>query len=109
MLKDLTKRFFERLSPVPVAKPLNLRIPSQSERIMALVRHEHRMASLRDEVETFEEADDFEMDDGELWLSPYEEVFDPGPAAPSAPPPAPVAAVPPASPAPLPAPVVPPV
>lgn len=102
MLKDLKKRFVEILSPVPVAQPLRLRVPSQSERIMALVRHEQAMAAKRAEVETFEDADDFDLDDGEEWSSPYEEVFDPAavtspPVKPAEPSPPPTPPGPPAS------------
>lgn len=77
MLKPGTPVFAETVSPVPVAKPLNLRIPTQSERIMAYVRYEQMRAAERQEVETFEEADDFEFEDGEQWFSPYEEIFEP--------------------------------
>lgn len=96
MLKDLAKVFFEKLSPVRVAKPLNLRVPTQSERILALVRHEYALANMKQEVETFEDADDFSMEEEE-WFSPYEEVFE----APSEPVPEPVV-TPPAEPAPAP-------
>ena len=82
MLKDLVNRFVEKISPVPVAKPLNLRVPSQSDRIMALVRHEFAMASRSNEVETFEDADDFELENEE-WFSPHEQVFEPTEEAPA--------------------------
>ena len=74
MLKNLVNRFRETLSPVPVAKPTRLRVPTQSERIMQLVRAEQLRAQQDREVETFEEADDFELD-GEEWFSPYEEQY----------------------------------
>lgn len=90
MLKNFIMRFRETVDPTPVAKPLNLRIPSQTERILALVRHEQAMAAQRGEFETFEEGDDFELDDGEEWSSPYEEIFEPDPVVP--PPAAPAAA-----------------
>jgi len=70
-------------SGVPVAKPTNLRVPTQSERILAYVRFEQLRAAQSKEVETFEEADDFELDDGEQWFSPYEETFE----SPAEPPP----------------------
>lgn len=84
MIKSGQPIFAESVSPDPVAKPLNLRIPTQSQRIMEYVRYEQMRAMERGQVETFEEADDFELDDEE-WVSPYEEVFEapaeaPGPA-----------------------------
>lgn len=76
----------EVLNDTPIAKPLNLRVPTQSERIMQYVRFEQMRAQQDREVESFEEADDFDLDDGEQWSSPYEEVFEapeiPDPAAP---------------------------
>lgn len=76
MLKDPSKRHVEVLDRRPIAKPTRLKIPSQSERIMAYVRLQQHIAAQSKEVETFEEADDFEFDDGEEWFSPYEEVFE---------------------------------
>lgn len=89
MLKPGAAVHSENVSEQPVAKPLRLRIPSQSERIMELVRYEQARAMQSREVETFEEADDFELDSGEEWFSPYEEVFEPEPEPEPAP--APVA------------------
>lgn len=77
MLKPGAPVFAESVSETPVAKPLNLRVPSQSDRIRAYVQYEQMLASQTREVETFEEADDFEFDDGEEWFSPYEEIFEP--------------------------------
>lgn len=95
MLPKDRRRFTEVLSPERVARPTNLKVPSQSERILALVRYEHARAAADREVESFEDSDDFELDDGEQWFSPYEEVFEPqvdpipaSPPAPPAPPPA---------------------
>lgn len=100
MIKNPEHAYVETLSPDPVAKPLNLRVPSQTDRIMALIRHEQARAALDREVETFEESDDFDLDDGEQWFSPYEENFEPAPepVTPPAPPAPP--ADPPASPEP---------
>ena len=58
--------------------PTNLRLPSRDDRIRQMIRHEMfraRMAS--EDHETFEEADDFELDTGDGWTSPYEDDFDP--------------------------------
>lgn len=87
MLKIGAPSFREPVDPTPIAKPTRLRIPSQSERIMAYVRLEQMRAQEQGQVESFEEADDFEFDDGEEWFSPYEEVFEASDAA-SLPPPA---------------------
>lgn len=77
MIKSGTTLFAESVSDQPVAKPLHLRIPSQSERILAYVRYEQHRAAQEREIETFEEADDFSLDDGEEWFSPHEIVFEP--------------------------------
>lgn len=92
MLKNPDNRFREVLSDRPIAKPTRLKVPSQSEKILALVRLEQMRAQQDREVETFEEADDFELDDGEEWFSPYEEIFEapevpPEPITPPAEPP----------------------
>lgn len=87
LLKD-SPGHVEANSGIPVAKPLNLRVPTQSERILSYIRLEQMRAMQDAELETFEEADDFEFEDGEEWVSPYEEVFEPVPdpfvAAPAA-------------------------
>lgn len=97
MLKPTDKPHREVLDSTPIARPTALRIPSQSEKIMAYVRLEQMRAQQEREVETFEEADDFELDDGEEWFSPFEEIFEAQPEAhpatvPSAPDPAPAPA-----------------
>lgn len=94
MLKPGVKLFVEPLSSEPVAKPLRLKIPSQSERIMEYVRFEQFKAQQSQEVETFEEADDFEIDDGEEWFSPYEEIFEAAPEPDLATTPAPASGAP---------------
>lgn len=77
---------------------------TQVDRVRQLIRHELflQAAGGADQHETFEEADDFEMDDGDEWTSPYETDFEPPsetvvehPAPAPNPPPAPV--VPPAT------------
>lgn len=77
MLQPGALPFSENVSETPVAKPLRLRVPTQSERIMEYVRYEQMRAQQTREVETFEEADDFELSEGEEWFSPYEEIFEP--------------------------------
>lgn len=68
--------------PTPVELPTRLRAPgSQVDRIRELVRRELSQQARDQGFESFEEADDFELDDEE-WASPYEEVFEPAePAA----------------------------
>lgn len=69
---------YEVPNPTPVAPPVGYkRQPSLTEQIRAMVRSEAlRQAAEAEGVETFEEADDFEVDDYDP-TSPYEEVFDP--------------------------------
>lgn len=58
--------------------PTRLRMPDRDDRIRQMIRHElFRQAAGKEEAETFEEADDFELDEGEQWVSPYEDGFDP--------------------------------
>lgn len=57
--------------------PTGLRIVSSTDRIRQLIRHEMFRRQEDAENETFEEADDFDLDDGEEWVSPYEDYFEP--------------------------------
>lgn len=51
---------------------------SQEDRLRNLIRMElFRQALGKEEAETFEEADDFDFDDGDEWRSDYENEFDP--------------------------------
>lgn len=90
----------ELVSPVPVAPPIGWKkTPSLTEQIRAMVRSEAlRMAAEASGAETFEEADDFDVEDDPSPVSPYEEwepVFDPAPStAEPAPAAAPAAAEP---------------
>lgn len=66
--------------PVPMAPPLGYKKqPSLHDRIRDMVRGEHlRLAALQAGAETFDEADDFDIEDDEVDPStPYEEQFDP--------------------------------
>lgn len=71
----------EILNPIPMAPPVGYnRTPSLSEQIRSMVRSE--CLALEAEaagLETFEEADDFDVGDDFDPSSPYEEVFDPTP------------------------------
>lgn len=55
-----------------------------AERIRQMVRHEISRHAGENDFETFEEADDFEFEDGEEWISPYEEKFEPAADPPKA-------------------------
>lgn len=64
--------------PTPVSPPLNYkRAPSLAEQIREMVRSEALAQALRSQgVETFEEADDFDVGDDFDPSSPYEANFD---------------------------------
>jgi len=62
----------------PVSLPTRLRMPkSRTEQIRAMIRQEFSRAAADQGHETFEEADDLELPDGEEWVSPYENDFEP--------------------------------
>lgn len=105
--------------PVPMAPPIGYDSPPDlMHMIRSMIRNERFMQGLDEAgVETFEEADDFELDDDPLDpLTPYERVFDPAdtpppgqpPKSPSEAPLAPVTAPESQKPAAPPAPSVPP-
>lgn len=93
-------------NPVPVAPPVGfVKQPSMVEHVRAMVRSELlRREVVAAGVESFEEADDFDIGDDPIDPStPYEEVFDPTPppADPAEPARAPLVGGAPASPAPI--------
>lgn len=72
---------YEVLDPTPMEPPLNYKQqPSLHEQIRDMIRSERlRQEVMAQGYETFEEADDFHMDeDPEPW-APYEEQFEPTP------------------------------
>lgn len=75
----------EKNSGEQLVTPTGLRIVSSTDRIRQIIRHEMFRRAEDSEHETFEEADDFELDDGETWISPYEENFEPEPSEPPSP------------------------
>lgn len=93
---DIVKSFIEENSGETLVQKTGLRIMSSTDRIRQIIRHELSEHAARSEHESFEDADDFEFEDGEEWVSPYEEKFDP-PAEPSAPADSVVGSVPPSS------------
>lgn len=74
----LDERGYEIPDNTPVAVPTRLRLPqNRTEQIRAYIRQELSRAQVERGHETFEEADDFSLPDGEQWVSPYEETFEP--------------------------------
>lgn len=67
--------------PVPMAPPVGMSRPlTLAEQIRSMVRRELSDAAHSQGFETFEEADDFDIDDDPLDPhTPYEAVFDPPP------------------------------
>jgi len=74
-----------------LVQKLNLNL-SQTEKVRQMIRHElFRQAIGKADRESFEEANDFDLEDEE-WVSPYEETFEPDPSPlPTAPVPEPAA------------------
>jgi len=62
----------ERLDKTPVAVPVRQAPPTLSEQVRALVAQELSFQAHQQGLETFEEANDFEVDDDDEWTSPYE-------------------------------------
>lgn len=91
--------------PTVVEPPLGyVAQPDLMEMMRRMIRNTISDIAEDTEFETFEEADDFDIDDDPVdYSSPYEEFFDPAPGAPAGPPPDPNArpdpnAAPPAAP-----------
>lgn len=64
--------------PTPVSLPVRARTPLPlAEQVARLVRSSEWNAHLRGDVETFAEADDFDVDDDFDPATPYETEFDP--------------------------------
>lgn len=84
-MKNLLSSHVEENSGESMVITTGLRF-SQEDRIRQIIRQEMFRRAISDEAESFEDADDFDFDDGEEWVSPYEEVFDPSPETPSDPP-----------------------
>lgn len=83
MLNKIKKRFFqEKNNGEKLVQRTGLRI-STNDRIRQMVRHELFRQQVNNEAESFEEADDFDLPDGEEWISPYENEFEPEPVPPT--------------------------
>lgn len=64
--------------PTPLEIPAGFKIPETAEqRIQRMVRHSMSEWAARNEQETFDEADDFDVGDEDDPSSPYETAFDP--------------------------------
>lgn len=74
--------------PTIIDPPLGyIQQPDLMELMRRMIRTELTQVAENSEFETFEEADDFEVDDDPVdYSSPYEEYFDPPPGAPTGPP-----------------------
>ena len=72
---------YETLDPNPVEVPAGFRKPeSLAETIQRLIRTDVSQIADKEGFDTFDEADDFEIEDGEEGLdphTPYETIFDP--------------------------------
>lgn len=64
-------------TPVEIPSKLRLGI-SRADQMRRFIRQELSRKAVDDGQESFEEADDFDLPDGEPWMSPYEHMFDPG-------------------------------
>lgn len=78
--KRLDKYGREVLDPVPVAPPIGYqKQPTMVEVIRQMVRQQTAIFAQDQELETFEDADDFDTHDDDDFHSQYEEVFEPTP------------------------------
>lgn len=74
----LNEQGYEIPDNTPVELPSRLRMPmSRTAQIRNMIRFEMSRSAAEQGAETFEEADDFNLPDGEQWVSPYEETFEP--------------------------------
>lgn len=64
---------YERVDDTPVELPTRLRLPqSRTDQMRAFIRHELSLQAQDQGHESFEEADDFEIDEEDAPLSKYE-------------------------------------
>ena len=70
------RQYFEPNNGETLVQKTSLRL-SSTDRIRQIIRHEMLQQKLNSEAESFDEADDFEFEDGEEWASPYEVNFEP--------------------------------
>lgn len=72
-------RLPEQNSGETLTQTTQLRI-EDTDGIRKVVRAEMARMAANANLETFEEADDFDLDDGDEWVSPYEEMYEPEPS-----------------------------
>lgn len=80
LLQKLAKRarFTEKVDPKPAGIPVGFqRPPTLQEQVQRFIRHEMSQAAANGGLETWEEADDFDVGDDYDPSSPHELVFDP--------------------------------
>lgn len=73
----MADKLMEKNNGEVLTQRTGLRIMSSTDRIRQLIRHEMFRANEDKDHESFEDADDFDLDDNEEWVSPYEELFEP--------------------------------
>lgn len=74
----LDQNGYEIPDNTPVELPTRLRVSvNRVTQMRQLIRAELSRQAADQGDETFEEADDFDLPDGEEWFSPYEEDFEP--------------------------------
>lgn len=79
----LDERGRERLDPTPMAPPVGWKpTPSMVEIMRAQIRNELSQAADQEGFETWDEANDFDVQDDFDPSTPYEEMFDPAPSRP---------------------------
>lgn len=78
-MAKLDENGHEILDATPIAIPLGMKRPESIQEMVArLVRQERFRAALgKDDYESFEEADDFDVDDDYDPTTPFEQHFDP--------------------------------
>lgn len=69
----MKKSDYEPVDNTPVEMPTRLRLPqTRTEQIRQFIRQELSFKAQQEGVETFQEADDFEIEDDQEPFSPYE-------------------------------------
>lgn len=71
-MAHLDEKGREVLDPTPIAVPLRFKRQSFVEHIQAAVRREMSLMAQNHELESFEDADDFDVGDEDWIRSPYE-------------------------------------
>lgn len=76
-VQEISKRFFEPFDPKPVAIPVGFkRPPTLQEQIQQMIRTQISAQAAMNGQESFEEAEDFDVDDDFDPMSPWEQDFE---------------------------------